>query len=283
MKKSSRLARLSFAFAALLSFGPVGCDDGGKGLSGDDFGIDPASQSLGKSSGPVALSVHGGTDPLEWAVTDSSLGSLSVSTGRSVYYKRTAAMGVNTVTVTDAQGWQARAVMRQVEDTGLNVNLSISPTSADLKANGDKIVFSGTGGKGKYHWSVGDAARGRIEITNWRQALYTRLLPGNNTVVLNDDDGHVAVASITQSATVLTPLTVTASPSTLNNSGDKAVVAATGGFPPYSWTVADIGLGDVLTHTGNSVVYVRDITAGQNAVTVWDTVGAHASVVIDQP
>ena len=51
----------------------------------------------------------------------------------------------------------------------------------------------------------------------------------------------------------------TANPATLTKDGAKSILTATGGTPPYNWSVVDASLGHILgSATGNSVVYVRD-------------------------
>jgi hypothetical protein len=61
-----------------------------------------------------------------------------------------------------------------------------------------------------------------------------------------------------------------------------AVLKATGGVEPYSWSVATGTKGGFVgADTGTTVVYVRN-AAGDNAVTVTDSTGARASVVMVQ-
>ncbi len=74
----------------------------------------------------------------------------------------------------------------------------IEPSEYELKADGDQVVLTGSGGRGPYAWRVRDAARGQIEVRGWSQALYTRTAPGSNSVILEDASGHVAICHIEQ-------------------------------------------------------------------------------------
>ena len=62
--------------------------------------------SAGTSFSPLAL-------PLVWSVSDSTLGSIVASSGATAIYERTAANGVNTITVRDQYDNEGYATVSQ--------------------------------------------------------------------------------------------------------------------------------------------------------------------------
>lgn len=91
-----------FVLSLLLT--QTGCEEA-KGVSG--LAVEPATVTLSTNDTSVVLTVIGeGADstlslPLEWEVSDSSLGEILASSGVTAVYRRNAADGVNLVTVRD--------------------------------------------------------------------------------------------------------------------------------------------------------------------------------------
>ena len=78
-------------------------------------------------------------------------------------------------------------------------------------------------------------------------------------------------------------LTIQADPDTvLTGDGDKTVLTVSGGTPPYTWSVGDISLGNIITPGGYSVVYERSYHI-DNTVRVADALGDYAIIAIQQP
>lgn len=273
----NRLMLAAAALAALCLF--WGCDDD-SGLTGNEFRVNPASVTLSATDRTVVLTAEGGEPPLAWSVTDPALGSVTES-GRTVTYTRTDANGANTVRVADSRTWTAKAVITQQQDAVPAPTLAVSPAGATLNENGDRVVFTGSGGVGPYQWSVGNGSRGHLEVDGWSQATYIRDSSGNNTVIVTDAEGHAAIADVNQPEPG--PLSVSANPGTLSNDGEKSVLTASGGTPPYTWSVLDAALGHLVGDTtADSIVYVRD-HAGDNVVVTRDSAGKTLNTVIRQP
>lgn len=252
----------------------IGCDDS---ASSSRFQINPERATLPKDTATVALGVDGGQEPLTWSVTDDSLGKVSGS-GRVVTYTRTAATGINTIQVVDANGWVASSYITQKDTAAAGTALTLTPGSASLAANGDKTLFTAAGGVPPYQWSVGDGSRGVLTVSGSTQAIYTRRQAGNNTVIVADRDGTAAIAQVTQAGS---SLTISPSAPSLAANGNQVVLTVSGGQAPYVWSDAN-NSGHLLNASGTSVVYERD-SAGQNAVTVEDGNGATAIILISQP
>lgn len=167
-------------------------------------------------------------------------------------------------------------------DGGASI-VTITPGSVVVNTVGGQAVFAFNGGTAPYSWDVADSSKGTISGSG-AQGVYTAKVVGNNDVIAYDRNGHAAIAKVSgSSGSAGGDLAVSASPSTLESNGAMSVLKATGGVEPYSWSVATGAKGGFVgADTGASVVYVRN-AAGDNAVTVTDSTGVRASVVIAQP
>jgi len=168
-------------------------------------------------------------------------------------------------------------------DGGSSV-VTLTPASATLSTVGERVVFSFNGGTAPFTWDVTDASKGSISASG-AQGVYTVTAIGANDVIAYDSKGNTAIAKISGSSdsSATTSLSVSASPNQLNTDGDMAVVTASGGTGPYSWSVVDGNFGGLVNGaTGSSVLY-RRFKPTDNGITVTDSLGATASVVIKQP
>ena len=68
----------------------------------------------------------------------------------------------------------------------------------------------------------------------------------------------------------------------LTGDGDMVSLTASGGVPPYTWSVQDIFRGSVVDSGGAGAVYQRSF-AGDNSVTVEDSRGQKTFSVVIQP
>ena len=167
---------------------------------------------------------------------------------------------------------------------GATKGLSISPVSALVTNLGATVAFAAADGVPPYRWHVQDGSVGEIKVTGPDSAVYTALRIGRNYVELGDSDGanvSAAIAIGTQGATAA--IQVSANPTSLGSNGDKSILSANGGKPPYVWTVIDASLGHIVgASTGTTVVYMRDHN-GNNVVTVTDGSGSVVHTLIAQP
>ena len=161
--------------------------------------------------------------------------------------------------------------------------VALTPSSATLSTVGAQAVFKFNGGTAPITWDVADSSKGSISGSG-DQGVYTVKAVGVNNVIAYDRNGNAAIASISGSSdsSVNTPLSVSASSTQLDKNGDVSIITATGGTAPYVWSLLNSSGGlDVMT--GASVIYTRGASSGDNAVTVIDSLGTRASVVIKQP
>lgn len=253
----------------------AGCEGSDSDLDDQSFRVEPSRVTLSQTQTTVALRAVGGQAPYSWRVSDSTLGSVATN-GPTVTYRRTAQNGVNTVQLSDGQGWTARAEITQQDD---EAPLTVSPAAATLDNNGDQVVFTGKGGLYPYRWSVGNPARGHLSGTGGSQVLYTRNTQGDNTVVLKDQRGHMAVADVTQPG--VSSVAVNPSTASVATNGGTQVFTAVGGTPPYTWTfvVNASGAPPLSPGTGVSTLYVSG-GAGTDIIKVVDgnATEAHATI-----
>ncbi|MBI2440782.1 MAG: hypothetical protein HYV35_05355 [Lentisphaerae bacterium] len=167
-------------------------------------------------------------------------------------------------------------------DTPLPSVLALTPSFGTASIIGQTIAFVVSGGYGAYHWSVSDASVGTVASKGANMALYTAVAIGNNDVIVQDDEGHYAVAHI--SPVVDTP-GITPSAVTLKSGALYASFTVSGGTPPYTWTSGNTSLGTVSYSAASS--YVAAYTAvsgayGVNEITVVDAEGRTASATVTQ-
>jgi hypothetical protein len=155
---------------------------------------------------------------------------------------------------------------------------SIDPASASLAKIGDQVTLTGVGGMGPYRWEVRDSSRGRLTVRAWSQALYTRTGDGDNTVIMYDRTGHLALANIAQPDTPL--LNVSPAAANLAADGDNVVFTASGGVAPYTWTLT--GPGTLSSTSGTNTRYTRN-AAGNAQLECRDNSGQTVIVLISNP
>lgn len=160
--------------------------------------------------------------------------------------------------------------------------LQIAPTEAAAVNVGQVLVFTVSGGYGGYHWSLSNPDNGEIRARDANQAAYTCVRVGHNEVIVQDDEGHYAVARITPETEAMS---VAPSSVTLSGGALHVSFAVSGGVPPYSWVAGNPGLGTVSYSAGSS--HVAAYTAvngayGQNVISAVDAEGRTASATVIQ-
>ena len=162
--------------------------------------------------------------------------------------------------------------------------VTLTPASATLSTVGEKASFNINGGSSPYSWDVSDPSKGSISASGGH-GVYTVTAVGKNDIIAYDRHGNAAIAKISGSGgdSPISPLTASASPSTLLQYENQAVLTASGGVAPYTWFVVDLSKGSLINgSTGSSVLYQR-ADPGDSGVTVTDSAGNVFSLVIKQP
>ncbi|MFC1461319.1 hypothetical protein ACFLQR_02225 [Verrucomicrobiota bacterium] len=160
-------------------------------------------------------------------------------------------------------------------------DLTIDPVFETTSIVGETIVFAGQGGTGPYTWSVSASDYGYIEVIGWSEAVYTCVQVGNNDVIVQDAEGHTATAHITPAED-----SMTISPSEIDLIGDAyyAAFSVSGGTPPYTWSVGNVGMGSISysADTSYTAGYTGTGVLGVNMITVVDAEGRTASAMLTQ-
>ena len=235
----------------------------------------------------LTFTASGGTAPLTWSSTGTLPPGITLnSAGVMLGTPSAAGTFPFTVIVTDSKQVAASKSFSLVIAGSGSGNLSISTQTLPAGAVGQSYgqTLAATGGKPPYQWSVGtglpggltlDAATGQIAGTPTTAGSYSF------QVQVTDSSNARASARLTLAVAGL-PLTITTTGPLFNGTVGLAYAqqfAATGGTPPYTWSVL----------SGNTGGLVIDAAAGtlqgtpQSAATlsftiqVADSVGGKAS------
>jgi|GEM_PF-1165130 len=195
-------------FAAACLFLLSGCDDnnsavdGAGGISSSASGLTVSPQNLEVADGDTTgiFRALGGDEPLVWTVSDPGLGNITPTEGRLVNYTvntgtNSIAQGANVISVTDANGNRASAIVTQD-------NLVVTPASVVLTATNETAIFTVTGGISPFSWSVERPNLGTVQTTSGRTAVYQRNgdSVGITSIQVRDGKGSAARAAIEQRA-----------------------------------------------------------------------------------
>ena len=167
--------------------------------------------------------------------------------------------------------------------------ISVNPSSVTIVEDGE-AMFTASGGEGEFSWRRSDASLGDFsEITGDRSenATYTATGVGSNTILVFDAAGNSGSATVVQTAEgpPVDPVSVEPPVHTLGTN-DFRTFAASGGVGDFTWTVADITLGDipntaVFGDRNENAVYTS-IAAGTNTITATDSLGNSDEAIADQ-
>ncbi len=164
--------------------------------------------------------------------------------------------------------------------------LDVEPASFVVSFINQEVAFTVSGGYGAYHWEVSNPGNGAVNSRGANQAVYIVWQVAENSITVQDDEGHYAVAYIaTTSSTGAVVMVVSPASVTLSSGQRFASFTVSGGTAPYTWTSGNVQLGTVAYSAGAS--YVASYSAvsgayGQNVITVKDAEDRLASATITQ-
>ena len=292
-----------FAAAALMvvsvgiCFSLSGCEtaEGLKGLV-----VEPGYVTLTPSSNLVVLSVSSNSLgalslPIEWSMTDSSLGTLMSQSGNQVIYQRSAANGQNVIIARDQYESEAYVTIEQIVEQTL---LVLTATPNPIPGDEDTTSIVVEGGELPYTWWVADRGRGSIISSGFglgNVAIYRSEAGDNadenrsNVVHCEDANGSVGTIAILQLKVGDEPggpgytISIDADPNPIPDTQVLSVLTASGGVPPYDWDVDEAdgiitGVGD-----GSSAQFTSTMATGESTfVSVTDANDVSATIVIQQ-
>ncbi len=247
--------------------------------------VSPATANATLVGERLLFALEGGVLPIRWDVSKRASGTIEPQgDGRqAIYVVRT--LEANDIIITDSSGQAALAKIN-----GESTALSIVPSGdAELTFDSERIILAAIGGEPRYEWRAVYPDRGTISFRSSDTATidYRRDTVGDNVIIVTDSNGDTASLVVSQpdattSTNTTAALAVTADPSSLDEDEDLSLITATGGTPPYTFTVVNSFKGGIVGTDGNTVIYER-YDAGDNAIQVVDDNGETAFVIISQP
>ena len=173
----------------------VGCE---MGSSAEPIDVTPSIVTLSATSNTVLLTANVASNsallPLQWSVTDTSLGAIVQNSGSTVLYQATPALGVNRVIVRGADGTAGTVTITQILSQG--GVLTVTPRDITLSGSNDTVVFTATISGNEalllpLQWRESNSFLGSITRVSGLTAVYVRSSGalGNNTIVARAADG----------------------------------------------------------------------------------------------
>ena len=248
------------------------------------LGISPSSISLDYSD-TITFEAAGGVPPYTYSLVTAVGGTgENFDAGTRTYTAPSDTTGNGTVRVIDNAGTTADASVTVTAGPALTIH----PTSITLTP-GDTVQFSASGGVPGYSYTLPVSAGGTGESLVGGAYTAPSDTTGNAAVRVTDGAGTTRDGTITiteSSALLINPAAVTL------NLGDSILASASGGVPPYTFTLETPigGAGENLsgqTYTapsdavGNAVVRVQDNMGTVQDMTI--TVTPAASLAIGPP
>ena len=243
--------------------------------------ITTTSLTAGKSgtSYSASLSATGGTPGYTWSIASGSLpAGLALSSAGQISGTPTASGTVTfTVAVQDsASPAQTASAQESITVSAASSTLTITSTSLGAAQTGNSYstTLSATGGTPGYTWSVtaGSLPTG-LSLSSAGVISGTPTATGSSsfTVTVTDSASPAQTASAQESISVTLPqLTITTTSLNYGTNGASysASLAATGGAPSYTWSVASGSLPAGLSLSGAGVISGTPTGTGTSTFTV---------------
>jgi subtilisin family serine protease len=236
-----------------------------------------------------ALAVSGGKSPYTWAISSGSLpGGTTLDPATGVIYGTPTATGLATfsVLVTDANGFIATKSL----SISIAATQSLVVTTASLPAGAIATPYSqalsATGGVNPLRWTIaaGKLPGGLIlnETTGELSGIPGAAGTFSITVQVADANAYAAYKQLAITVDNLLAITTQVLYATAVDSKYAQKIAATGGLPPYTWSIASGTLpGGVTLNGATGILSGTPVAEGMFPVTVRVVDGRSASVTRD--
>ena len=227
----------------------------------------------------VAFAASGGTAPFSWSVSSGTVpAGLALSTAGVLSGTPTAA-GTSSfsVTVTDSGSPAQTATLAAtlVIAPPKLVITTTSPLTAGTVNTAYSTTLTATGGTGAITWAVttGTLPAGLTLTGNVISGIPTTAGAYSFTITATDSGTPAQTASLAATLTINAPppiaiTTTSPLPEATANAPYQATFAASGGIPPYVWTVATGTLPTGLTLAPTGVLSGTPTTTGSSSFTV---------------
>jgi len=228
------------------------------------------------------LSATGGAPPYTWAITTGSLpAGLTLAANGAIAGTPTAAGTSNfTVTVTDAPGQPATKALQIVINPPPTVSTSSLP-AGEVGAAYPQQTLSAIGGAPPYTWAItaGSLPAGlTLAATGVITGTPTAAGTSNFTVTVTDAAHQSATKALQIVINPPPTISTTSLPSgTAGTIYTQQNLAATGGVPPYTWTVSAGSLPSGLSLASTGAITGTPTAAGTSNFTVKVTDSANLS------
>lgn len=193
MKNSSVLfAAIPAAALFLTAMAFSGCES--ESAASAKITVSPSSATLTTANASVVLSASGGWS-YSWSLSNSSIGSLSKTSGKEVLYtassfssNMTQVITVTATGLTNSVNSSATIAINQVSNASSTSNtesgsssnntsttskLAVSPSSATLNGNTPSVRLTASGGSEPYTWSCKDNNLGSLSSKKGNVVFYT--------------------------------------------------------------------------------------------------------------
>ncbi|MCZ2150976.1 MAG: putative Ig domain-containing protein [Bryobacterales bacterium] len=215
------------------------------------------------------IAAAGGTAPLQWSVTGSLPAGLILNAATGAVTGTPTAAGISTFTVRvqDAAGASATRQFSITVIEGLQIT---TPTALPNAAEGSTYTqtLAATGGKSPYTWtvSVGSLPDGLALAPTSGLITGTPTAAGNYSFIIQVSDSQTQSVQKAFTLAVTGRINITTAavlPSATVRQAYNQTLVATGGTPPYSWSLAAGGTPPLgLTLDKNGVLSGTPTSAG---------------------
>ncbi len=230
-----------------------------------------------------SLAATGGTPPYSWSITSGSLpGGLTLSGAQIAGTPSAAGAFAFSVRVTDSANATADAALSIT--IGAGVSVATCPASAAIVGQAYSSSATATGGQTPYSWSVatGQLPPGLSLAASSGTVSGTPTQAGNFSFTVRVADASSGAANKACAITVGSMLAITTGSLAAGATGGlySQQLSASGGTPPYSWSIASGNLPPGLSLNGASgqISGTATTVGGFNfTVRVSDSAGATAN------
>ncbi|BDG06997.1 hypothetical protein [Anaeromyxobacter paludicola] len=248
MNKTRLVLPLALLFAAL------GCGGGGSGSSDPTLSVDPATISVQAGAAAVGVTANlvGASGTVTWSLSSGAAGSISPSTGSTVFYTPPSAVSAtrSEVLTASAAGKTATVAITVSPKPSAGPSLTVSPHSASAVGGGSPVAFTAVlagGAAGPVTWALNPPGLGSLSATTGASVTWT---PPSSVLQAASAVVTATAGSLSDSATVTV---IPSGPVSLPNWTYKA---------PSDWTSGSLAL---------------SVPAGQSAMVILLNTGANAA------
>ncbi len=257
-----RVGKVLLACALLISIGIAGCGGGGGKSTTSPSTLTVTTTSLAAgtvgASYSATLAASGGTSPYTWSIASGGgtlPAGLSLSAGGVISGTPTvASSGKITFQVADSEATPQTATASLTLTVNAATPALTITTTSPLPSATVGVVYTttlaATGGTSPYTWTLasGSSLPAGLSLSSGGviSGTPTAAVASTFTVQVADSESTPATATAALSLTVnagsaLAITTTTLAPGTLG-AAYSATLAATGGTPPYTWSVGSVPL-----------------------------------------